>query len=943
MLRFWVIIAFFCTINWCASQTTINYSEKDGLPSNHVYKITQDIHGFIWIATDEGLVKFNGTDFKTFTTKDRLPTNDIYNLFPAKDGKLWYVAKSTSLGYILNDIVFDFKNVKENIGMNPFFPGFTGNDLIASSSNTSHIINNDKKWENMEYNSNEDYINQAYLIHPKYKGVVVLKNDINKLAVITNEDKFITVDDGSFNYLSHLRMQLTDSLFIAFTKHHYGFLNLNNLETKIYSYEDLLDTSTIKYCRIHLVNNSLQLSGENIVALLDQNLKVSKVINIPKKWKSHFSFIDRENNVWSASFTNGIFKYSIKEESIIKEFSDSKINDIKRVDDDIIALVSGKGFYKYNLKINRFVPHISTSHFLHDAQYLEELNCSYFITRQKIYSNNQEKKTSQTTNEVLSEISRSMDYHQDYIYSHVSGGINKIDPNNLENRKLLELNNVRCEVSFQGKLLVGVSNGLYELADEEFKIVPSLSNFKKPVIDLLPINQKSIILCTGGYGVYITDLNNIELLEGSEFLKTNHPYFEDNHLYLPSNKGIYHYEYVNDKFLLKNIWNNTNGLPTNKINGVEKLGNLLLIATNQGIIHFPLDYQPEQGLLDIYVENMVYANKNLNKGSEIKYQSKGDLQVVVKSIDFRSNSKLNYEFQLSPTQKNWTETSSANLRFSDLPPADYELTLKSEGIVNSFCFSIKPMWHQSLWFYILLLLGSITLIIFTTKTVTKNLEEKKNKDALRSQQLSDLQLKALRSQMNPHFVFNSLTAIQYYINENDFETSDIYLVKFSRLVREFFELSKEQWINIEREISLLKNYLDLEKLRFKNKLNYEIIVDPDLNLKEKLPCMLLQPIVENAVNHGVFNKDIPGKVTIRFKKLNSQHIQIYVQDDGIGYSLNKEDQRYKSSTVLEDRLRYLNDSRVWEIKIKRKSLTADDKYPGHKVIFDIKKNSNENL
>jgi len=74
-------------------QSCINYSEKDGLPSNHVYKITQDVHGFIWIATDEGLVKYNGTEFKTFTTKDGLPTNDIWNLFPGTDGKLWYIAK----------------------------------------------------------------------------------------------------------------------------------------------------------------------------------------------------------------------------------------------------------------------------------------------------------------------------------------------------------------------------------------------------------------------------------------------------------------------------------------------------------------------------------------------------------------------------------------------------------------------------------------------------------------------------------------------------------------------------------------------------------------------------------------------------------------------------------------------------------------------------------
>jgi LytS/YehU family sensor histidine kinase len=120
-------------------------------------------------------------------------------------------------------------------------------------------------------------------------------------------------------------------------------------------------------------------------------------------------------------------------------------------------------------------------------------------------------------------------------------------------------------------------------------------------------------------------------------------------------------------------------------------------------------------------------------------------------------------------------------------------------------------------------------------------------------------------------------------------------------------------------------------------------VDPILNTKDKLPSMLLQPIVENAVNHGVFNKDIPGTVIIKFKKLSKQHILIHVIDDGIGYTINKQDKRYKSSTVLDDRIKYLNDSGLWDITVTRGAVTTDKEYPGHEVIFDIKKMKNENL
>ncbi|WOI23292.1 sensor histidine kinase [Nonlabens ulvanivorans] len=942
MIKSWILVTFFIAFNWSAAQSYTNYSEKDGLPSNHVYKITQDSNGFIWIATDEGLVKYNGTDFKVFTTQEGLPTNDIWNIFPAEDGKLWYIAKSTSMGYILDNVVHNFVNKEADVSIDPIYSGFTGDSLILSGTFRSHNLNSDFKWEEINYNIHKDYSNVSYLSHKKYKGIVRSVLDNDRLNLVTRDNNLQPLQDSLFTFDSHSRGQLTDSLYVGNSKNSYGFIDFNNLETRRYTYESELNVPFLKYSRLHLANNNIQLTGEHVVAILDDLLKVKEVVQIPIELKSHYSFIDKENTVWIATFSNGIYKHSINENRIKEELKHFKIVDIKRINNKIIALVNEKGFYQLNEKTNTFQPYMDSNDFLYDAEYIKKTNTSHFITKKNIFSITKNDSLNLKF-DLVNERARSMTFYKGFIYGHYTVGINKIAPYSLEKIKPYSLSGVRCSTTMEDRLIFGGSNGLYELVNDKITGIESLTNFKKPVIDIASVNDKTLIVSTSGYGVYQTDLKTITLLEGSEFLKSNNPCISENQLYLSTNKGIYYYEFIDGKYQFKHSWNNTNGLPTDKINGIEKVNNELLVATNQGIIHYPIDYVSSQNLIDIYVDQALYASHDLKLNNHTSYIPDSDLQLVINNIDYRVNKKMYYEFRLLPTQKKWTVANSSNLTFSDLSPGEYNLELRSEGINKSFNFQLEPRWYQSWWFYLMTLLTVVTLIILVTKALTKRSEEKKNRDLLQAQKLSELQLKALRSQMNPHFVFNSLTAIQYYINENDFETSDRYLVKFSRLIREFFELSKEQHITIEREIELLKNYLDLESLRFNKKLNYNIEVDPDLNLKDIIPSMLLQPIVENAVNHGIFNKSVAGLITVKFIKLDEKQIQIHIIDDGVGFKFKKDDVRYKSSSVLEDRLRYLKASGLWEIELKRGPASSDIEYPGHEVIFNLKKLNDENL
>ena len=214
------------------------------------------------------------------------------------------------------------------------------------------------------------------------------------------------------------------------------------------------------------------------------------------------------------------------------------------------------------------------------------------------------------------------------------------------------------------------------------------------------------------------------------------------------------------------------------------------------------------------------------------------------------------------------------------------------------------------------------IILFTVFVSRKNsLIRSKYEAALNSEQeRHQLELQALRSQMNPHFVHNSLNAIQYYIQRNEVELSENYLIRFSKLIRSFFELSRQQTVSIEEEISLLDNYLALEKMRFEDKLSYIIILDETLDPETKIPSMLLQPIVENAVNHGIFHKIDKGLVSVYFTAIDEDTFEVIIEDDGIGIIKSKkffEDSgktlANRSSAVFEDRLKLLEYSNSFKV------------------------------
>jgi sensor histidine kinase YesM len=155
--------------------------------------------------------------------------------------------------------------------------------------------------------------------------------------------------------------------------------------------------------------------------------------------------------------------------------------------------------------------------------------------------------------------------------------------------------------------------------------------------------------------------------------------------------------------------------------------------------------------------------------------------------------------------------------------------------------------------------------------------------------LTEIELKAIRAQINPHFIFNCLNSIQLFVMQRDFEYAQKYLSDFSYLIRKTLDFSRRNFISLADEIAYLNTYLGLEKMRFENKMEYEIYIDPAIATAElEVPAMLLQPYVENAVKYGMTNSDHPiGKLLIQFNQTAPDMLECLIEDNGIGIIRSK--------------------------------------------------------
>ena len=261
---------------------------------------------------------------------------------------------------------------------------------------------------------------------------------------------------------------------------------------------------------------------------------------------------------------------------------------------------------------------------------------------------------------------------------------------------------------------------------------------------------------------------------------------------------------------------------------------------------------------------------------------------------------------------------------------DHKVNHDTSGIWN-------PDVYRGMLFGLTIMLAAFAVYRYRVRQVRK---EEQMQSSFRKQ-LMDMEMTALRSQMNPHFIFNSLNSISRYVMQNDRLIASEYIAKFGKLIRNVLDNSNNRQITLEQELSTLELYIQLEKLRFENKFDYKIITD-GVDPSVKIPPMLIQPFVENSIWHGLMQKNEKGSVIISAGMKENNLLVVIIEDDGIG---RKKAEELKSKTFVHkshgmkvtiDRIKLINE--LYEQKNKVEVVDLFDKNgtaSGTKVILLI--------
>lgn len=939
-----ILIVFFfmncLNIKTIAQTNYLHYTLKDGLVQMQCMTMFQDSKGYLWIGTKGGVSKFDGINFKNFTIDNGLADNYITKFQEDSNGSIWALSK-TAVNLVKEDTVYNYKYSEQG-----YFREYQ-----------MYLVNSDTLLLNYSLKNNNKivkFINGAFfdfkdIISTKLTKIYYSKKDKNTYLYY-NDSLFILVD-STLNFTDNLKFESEQHYFtendnnlyfncynLSSNKKHKLFKIESGKITEIKSFPEKINLYTIKNDSDYVYSKP-QYATRFTSKIYHQKKDTCYGINV-NLYSIRDAFIDNENNIWLLS-ENGLSK-TTKISNYTKESGVPKyVWSIVEDSENKLWFASFGSKYLYYYQNDSFIKYnqaFGSDNFYFGAIKLSdgsvEFPLSGYIIRYRNKKFTSDYLKAVTTLSILEDINTKAVY-----YGTTFGLIQKFK----DNYKIIDSSFIKGVKEY---ILCMRQNKKGEIWYCTGSYIGTLN--KNEIIEInldsLPIYRSVVLYFDYKDNLWIGADNGLYLYNYKNFIKIKHPELntiinsicqtDSTHFVYGGKRGIgifdleAFYDYIDENLQgfqnlegsnkpeinaepFVNYYDQSSGFMGEEVgqNGIFKDSQgRVWVPTNTNVVMFrPEDLKRNTKAPQTHITDFSASTDNINWTKQadsihkLTYEQ-NNIRFDYIGISLSAPHLVKYKYRLLGFNDNWSnETKERYVNFTNLKPKKYRFELmacNSNGVWNDeavyYEFQIVPAWWQTAVFkigiWILSLLLTISIIGIILHTRFRRKQEK--------QKMIDLQYKAARSQLYPHFLFNAVSAIGSFIYNNDPDKAYNYFVKLSKLIREVLQDSKQGYKTLKQEIEFVRNYLELQKLRFEKRFDYQIKIDKSINCNIEIPQMMIQTYVENAIKHGLEPLKEGGKLIIDISEQN-RHIVFVIEDNGIGIEAAKRRKAKGTGTGLK--------------------------------------------
>ncbi|CAN5585655.1 histidine kinase [soil metagenome] len=880
-----------------------HFTAQEGLPSSQVYQILQDSSHYLWFATDHGLARYNGYEFKRYTSADGLEDNTVLKLFLDHRKRVWLQTLSGKLYYLKNDriVPYQFNElvaslVKNNIPLN-FYLDSMENLWFSVSSNGEYLIDAKGK------------LITALKIYRNRNFNQIFFDEFENNHFVTSSNSIYNIEYPSWLYYAE-KHQPYDSLFIGKSQDAQLFCRrlargklLISISNHIYDFEKvnlvLLDSVASPITNIYEdQQENLWVSTFSGIYFYSHSVGFKNPHHYLKNEYITGSFQDHEGGIWVSTLNNGIFylnNFQIKSYLFLGE----QLIDPVCLSADKHTIYAG--FWDGGLvRLNS--DHIITTQQFNEKYYISSLFYDTLTSRLFIGKNPPGYLENQKFVPFRYSITRSL--KGNYIRRR-NGDLLNVTANGLY---IISGDSVKIHFSLEKRsncifedsknnLLVGCNNGAFivdKATNATTLIHPSLAGVR--VDDIREFNGM-LCFATRGSGLKILKDTTMYTLGESDGLCNNIIHrlaVSKKYIWCASFNGLSRVGFSNQetfKFFIDNI-GYLEGIPDNEINDLVVLNDTVWVASRTAISFFSQQTDFRNAVPPVmYFTNMIVNNHDsiFEENVELPYNS-NNISIGFEALSFKSAGIIKYRYRLVHEADIFQSvTTNRHVEFLSLKPGNYNFIVEaqnSSGLWSkqpvSWQFVIHVPWWQQWWFKIVV---SIILLCGIYLFIKQRIGRIRKEEALKTdfnKQLVQLEMKALRAQMNPHFIFNVINSIQDYILQNDAKSAQRYLTKFARLVRSILNNSVEGEVILLDEIKANELYVELEQQRFEEQFDFVLKVDPEVEADQIIiPSMIIQPFLENSIKHGIRHLKTKGLLSLEINQ-SEYLLVIAIEDNGVG-------------------------------------------------------------